>query len=68
MDTVKHIRDDIYERDHIKAFENAFAAKKISEYVEWMYMYTWKKSDGKLYDVFKHQLTRRNINVLMEGQ
>ena len=43
MDTVKDIRDDIYERDHMKAFENALAAKKISEYVSWMYMYTWKK-------------------------
>ena len=68
MDTVKHIRDDIYERDHLKAFENALAAKEIISSEGWMYMYTWKKSDGKLYDVFKHQLTRKNINVLMEGQ
>ena len=55
MNTVKHIRDDIYERDHLKAFENALAQKV--DCWNWMYMYTWKKSDGKLYDVFKHQLT-----------
>tara|TARA_R100000234_G_C4950696_1_gene157217 strand:- start:524 stop:727 length:204 start_codon:yes stop_codon:yes gene_type:complete len=67
MDTVKHIRDDIYERDHLKAFKNALAAQKVNTW-NWMYMYTWKKSDGKLYDVFKNQLTRENINVLMEGQ
>ena len=66
MNTVKHIRDDIYERDHLKAFENALAQKV--DCWNWMYMYTWKKSDGKLYDVFKQQLTRKNINVLMEGQ
>ena len=29
MNTVKHIRDDIYERDHLKAFENALARKLI---------------------------------------
>ena len=65
---MEQVREDIYLRDPKLAFKNATGLKVMVKPQDYMYMYTWKKSDGKLYDVFKHQLTRKNINVLMEGQ